>query len=163
MAGRTTFELSSAASNMAASQLFYFLLVPLIVLWLIYFKLSRRNLNKHAENIPGPPGLPIVGNLLDLMGSSHSKFSRFLSPSLFNMFFFSLSCAIFIHLPLRQPVGCASFCIACHHKSVAALSCAFASIFALCVCVFFFSIVLNRFLSGRCVLVRAAEKARSAR
>lgn len=77
MAGRTTFELSTAASNMAASQLFYFLLVPLLVLWLIYFKLSRRNLNKHAENIPGPPGLPIVGNLFDLMGSSHSKWTFF--------------------------------------------------------------------------------------
>lgn len=54
--------------------MFYFLLVPLFVLWLIYFKLSRRNLNKHAANIPGPPGYPIIGNLFDLMGSSHSEY-----------------------------------------------------------------------------------------
>lgn len=79
----------SSASTMASSQMFYFLLVPLFVLWLIYFKLSRRNLNKHAANIPGPPGYPIIGNLFDLMGSSHSKymilhfFSFFTFPSVF--------------------------------------------------------------------------------
>lgn len=71
------FEWGSAASApVSASQLFYVLLVPLAVLWLIYFKLSRRNLHKHAENIPGPPGWPIIGNLPDLMGSSHSKFAH---------------------------------------------------------------------------------------
>lgn len=66
-------EWKAANINMGASNMFYLLLVPLFVLWLIYFKLSRRNLNKLAENIPGPPGYPIVGNLFDLMGSSHSK------------------------------------------------------------------------------------------
>lgn len=76
MGGRVASDFAGqSASNMASSQMFYFLLVPLFVLWLIYFKLSRRNLNKHAANIPGPPGYPIIGNLFDLMGSSHSEYN----------------------------------------------------------------------------------------
>lgn len=77
MGARVSSDWGSSTTTMATSQLFYFLLVPLFVLWLIYFKLSRRNLNKHAANIPGPPGYPIVGNLFDLMGSSHSKYFDF--------------------------------------------------------------------------------------
>lgn len=73
MTGQLANEWKSTNIDMGASNLFYLLLVPLFVLWLIYFKLSRRNLNKLSENIPGPPGYPIVGNLFDLMGSSHSK------------------------------------------------------------------------------------------
>lgn len=81
MAGRVASDWGPSATNMASSQMFYFLLVPLFVLWLIYFKLSRRNLNKHAASIPGPPGYPIIGNLFDLMGSSHSEYW----PSLLQM------------------------------------------------------------------------------
>lgn len=161
MAGRTTFELSTAASNMAASQLFYFLLVPLLVLWLIYFKLSRRNLNKHAENIPGPPGLPIVGNLLDLMGSSHSKWIcslyylvsvapflyLFIFVFYFYFFIFYFICAIHsssscsasasaVATLLLRTRCChsnvVSFCIVCHHKSVAASRSAVLRLFQLC-------------------------------
>lgn len=73
MAGHVATEFGSTASTMVASQMFYLLLVPLFILWLVYFKLSRRNLNRHAANIPGPPGYPVIGNLFDLMGSSHSK------------------------------------------------------------------------------------------
>lgn len=83
MAGRVASDWGSTANTMAASQMFYLLLVPLFVLWLIYFKLSRRNLNKHAANIPGPPGYPIIGNLFDLMGSSHSEYR-------FSLFFLQL-------------------------------------------------------------------------
>lgn len=77
MGARVSSDFGSSTTTMTSSQLFYFLLVPLFVLWLIYFKLSRRNLNKHAANIPGPPGYPIVGNLFDLMGSSHSEYFDF--------------------------------------------------------------------------------------
>lgn len=86
MAGHVATELGSTASTMAASQMFYLLLVPLFILWLIYFKLSRRNLNKHAAQIPGPPGYPIIGNLFDLMGSSHSKCTDYTLGSYFNIF-----------------------------------------------------------------------------
>lgn len=88
MGARVGSEWGSTATTMASSQTFYFLLVPLFVLWLIYFKLSRRNLNKHAANIPGPPGYPIIGNLFDLMGSSHSKYKSFSFFLNFCFFFF---------------------------------------------------------------------------
>lgn len=96
MAGRVASDWGSSANTMASSQMFYFLLVPLFVLWLIYFKLSRRNLNKHAANIPGPPGYPVIGNLFDLMGSSHSKYTLTNSFSnhfsiVFLSFFFPIS------------------------------------------------------------------------
>lgn len=81
MAGRVLNDWSSSANTMASSQVFYFLLVPLFALWLIYFKLSRRNLNKHAAEIPGPPGYPIIGNLFDLMGSSHNVFRTIVDKS----------------------------------------------------------------------------------
>lgn len=89
MAGRVASDWGTNASTMASSQMFYFLLVPLFVLWLIYFKLSRRNLNKHAANIPGPPGYPIIGNLFDLMGSSHSEYT-IISVFFVSCFFFLL-------------------------------------------------------------------------
>lgn len=95
MAGRVASDWGPAASTMASSQMFYFLLVPLFVLWLIYFKLSRRNLNKHAAQIPGPPGLPIIGNLFDLMGSSHSEYLFTFSDFFFSVFF-HLFCVVIV-------------------------------------------------------------------
>ncbi|KAJ6648810.1 Cytochrome P450 4g15 [Pseudolycoriella hygida] len=74
MAGTVTAEVTSASSIMAASSLFYFLLVPALVLWFVYWKLSRRHMLELAKTLPGPDGLPLVGNLLDLVGSSHSVF-----------------------------------------------------------------------------------------
>lgn len=52
---------------------FFSLLFPALILWYVYWKLSRRHMYKLAEKIPGPPGLPIIGNALDLTGTSHSK------------------------------------------------------------------------------------------
>lgn len=53
---------------------FYFLLVPALLLWFIYWRLSRRHMLELAEKIPGPPGLPLFGNALELVGTSHSVF-----------------------------------------------------------------------------------------
>lgn len=58
-----------------SSAIFFSLLVPALILWYIYWRLSRRRLYALAEKIPGPEGLPIIGNALDLMGTSHSKLS----------------------------------------------------------------------------------------
>lgn len=57
----------------SASNLFYFLLVPALVLWYAYWKISRRHLEELAAKIPGPDGLPLLGNALEFTGTSHSE------------------------------------------------------------------------------------------
>lgn len=52
---------------------FFSLLFPALILWYVYWKVSRRQMYKLAEKIPGPKGLPFIGNALDLAGTSHSK------------------------------------------------------------------------------------------
>lgn len=52
---------------------FYSLLLPAILLWFVYWRLSRRRMYELADKLPGPTGLPLIGNALDLTGSSHSK------------------------------------------------------------------------------------------
>ncbi len=73
MAGTVAAEVTSS-SVVAASSLFYFLLIPALTLWFVYWKLSRRHMLELAKTLPGPEGLPIIGNLLDLVGTSHCKF-----------------------------------------------------------------------------------------
>ncbi|CAG9801779.1 unnamed protein product [Chironomus riparius] len=53
---------------------FFSLLLPAIVLWYIYWKLSRRHMYNLADKLPGPNGLPFIGNALDLTGTSHTVF-----------------------------------------------------------------------------------------
>lgn len=63
----------SVSEDSTATSLFYYLLVPAFVLWIIYWKVSRRHMLKLAERLPGPKGWPIIGNALDLAGTSHSE------------------------------------------------------------------------------------------
>lgn len=73
MAGTVAADFSQP--NMASpTTVFYSLLIPAALLWFVYWRLSRRNLYKLAEKLPGPKGLPFIGNALDLTGSSHSEF-----------------------------------------------------------------------------------------
>lgn len=56
------------------SVVFYFLLIPTLILWYAYWKLSRKRLIELADKIPGPKGFPLVGNALEFIGSSHRKY-----------------------------------------------------------------------------------------
>lgn len=58
----------------SATSVFYFLLLPTLVLWFAYWRLSRKHLYELAERIPGPPGLPVIGHLLDLVGPAATVF-----------------------------------------------------------------------------------------
>lgn len=60
----------------SATSVFYFLLVPAIALYALYWRLSRNHMLKLAEKIPGPPGYPIIGNALELIGNSHDIFKN---------------------------------------------------------------------------------------
>lgn len=57
----------------ASTAVFYSLLIPAAILWFTYWRLSRRHLYELADKLPGPKGLPLIGNALDLTGSSHSE------------------------------------------------------------------------------------------
>lgn len=65
--------LPSSSITLTTTNVFYFLLVPAVLIWYIYWKVSRKHLVELAEKIPGPNGLPILGNALEFLGSSPGK------------------------------------------------------------------------------------------
>lgn len=67
-------QLTANANIASPMNVFYFLLVPALLLWFIYWRLSRRHMLELAEKIPGPPGLPLFGNALELVGTSHCEY-----------------------------------------------------------------------------------------
>lgn len=71
----TTATPDSLASStvVSATSVFYFLLLPAAILFYAYWKISRRHFLELAEKIPGPPGLPFLGNALEFVGSSPGK------------------------------------------------------------------------------------------
>lgn len=69
---------ATAATGMSASSVFLALLVPAIVLFFVYYRISRRHMLELAAKLPGPEGYPIIGNALEFMGSSDSKSLCFL-------------------------------------------------------------------------------------
>nr|QQL94340.1 cytochrome P450 4g15 [Prodiamesa olivacea] len=78
MAGTVAADFSQP-NTASPTTVFYSLLIPAAILWFFYWRLSRRNLYKLAEKLPGPPGLPIIGNALDLTGSSHIVFKTIIT------------------------------------------------------------------------------------
>lgn len=79
----------------SASSVFYFLLIPAVTLWYVYWRTSRRHLIELAEKLPGPTGLPLLGNALDLIGKPYGKQVVFVPNVLAN--------SAFDHLYILQP------------------------------------------------------------
>lgn len=67
---------ATAATGMSATSVFMALLIPAVLLYIVYFRISRRHLIELGEKLPGPRGYPIIGNALELLGSSDSKFKK---------------------------------------------------------------------------------------
>ncbi|XP_012265026.2 cytochrome P450 4g15 [Athalia rosae] len=65
---------AATASGISATSVFFALLIPAIILYYVYFRVSRRHMLELAAKIPGPAGLPLVGSALDFMGSSDTIF-----------------------------------------------------------------------------------------
>ncbi|NP_001035323.1 cytochrome P450 4G11 [Apis mellifera] len=72
---------AASATGFSASSVFLSLLIPALILYFIYFRISRRHLLELAEKIPGPPALPLIGNALDLFGSPDAMFSQVLKKA----------------------------------------------------------------------------------
>lgn len=66
-------EVTMYTGLLSSSYIFYFLLIPVLVLWYTYWRLSRRKMVELAEKLPGPKGWPLIGNALEFIGSSPGK------------------------------------------------------------------------------------------
>lgn len=69
----TSPDIATPTSFITATTIFYGLLIPAVVLWYAYWRISRRHMFELLEKIPGPAGLPLIGNALEFVGNSHSK------------------------------------------------------------------------------------------
>nr|QZK27661.1 cytochrome P450 monooxygenase CYP4G112 [Conogethes punctiferalis] len=69
------------SSTWGATSMFYMLLVPAVILWYAYWKISRRHMLELASKIDGPPGLPLIGNALEFTGGSHDIFKNLVHKS----------------------------------------------------------------------------------
>ncbi|XP_076278079.1 cytochrome P450 4g15 [Lasioglossum baleicum] len=67
---------AASATGLSATTVFLSLLIPAVVLYLIYFRISRRHMIDLGEKLPGPPALPLVGNALELFGSPDAIFQK---------------------------------------------------------------------------------------
>jgi cytochrome P450 family 4 len=72
-ASTITPDISVKTSAITVINLFITLLVPATILFYIYWRISRRRLLELAERIPGPKGYPVIGNLLDFIGTPARK------------------------------------------------------------------------------------------
>jgi cytochrome P450 family 4 len=63
-----------AEPSVSANITLFYLLIPALILYFVYWKLQRRRFVELAEKIPGPKGYPIVGNGFYFLGSSLRKF-----------------------------------------------------------------------------------------
>nr|QZP43572.1 cytochrome P450 monooxygenase CYP4G252 [Ephestia elutella] len=69
------------STTWAATGLFYMLMVPALVLWYAYWRMSRRHMYELAEKLDGPTGLPLLGNALEFTGGSADIFRNLITKS----------------------------------------------------------------------------------
>lgn len=60
-------------ASTSATNTFYYLLIPALLLGFVYWKLQRRRFVELANKLPGPKGYPIIGNAMDFLGNSLGK------------------------------------------------------------------------------------------
>ncbi|ENN83111.1 hypothetical protein YQE_00528, partial [Dendroctonus ponderosae] len=72
---------SSNPRPLSAISMFFSLLVPVLALFYVYWRVSRRHMINLAEKIPGPKGLPILGNALEFIGNPNEIFNTFYKKS----------------------------------------------------------------------------------
>lgn len=65
---------AAATVGLSATTVFFSLLIPALILYYIYFRISHRHMIELAEKLPGPDGLPLIGNALMFTGTAESKF-----------------------------------------------------------------------------------------
>jgi hypothetical protein len=63
-----------AESSAQATLTFFYLLIPALILYFVYWKLQRRRFDQLVDKIPGPEGLPIIGIGMLALGSCAGKF-----------------------------------------------------------------------------------------
>ncbi|VVC38322.1 Hypothetical protein CINCED_3A001449 [Cinara cedri] len=66
---------------LSAFNLFFYLLTPALVLWYVYYRMSRKQLYELAHKIQGSDGLPFLGNALDFLRDSHAIFHKIYEKS----------------------------------------------------------------------------------
>ncbi|CAH0560444.1 unnamed protein product [Brassicogethes aeneus] len=69
-----TSEPQTGAALATSSSSFYYLLIPALALWYVYWNVSRKRFYQLAEKIPGPKGYPLIGNALELVGKAPAIF-----------------------------------------------------------------------------------------
>ncbi|XP_078050340.1 cytochrome P450 4g15 [Augochlora pura] len=67
---------TTSATGFSATTVFLSLLIPALVLFYIYYRISRRHLIELGNKLPGPPALPIIGNAYELIGSPDAIFQK---------------------------------------------------------------------------------------
>ncbi|KAL1450855.1 hypothetical protein WDU94_003170 [Cyamophila willieti] len=74
----TTADIVST-TGLTSTTLFGYLIVPALLLWVVYYRMSRRRLYELAVKIPGPEGLPLFGKGLEFIGGTpHAVFEKVL-------------------------------------------------------------------------------------
>ncbi|KAF5302920.1 hypothetical protein FQA39_LY02100 [Lamprigera yunnana] len=82
MLGINTYYKLVTNTNWSVTNVLYLLLLPILVLWYIYWRLSKKHMVELAEKIPGPKGWPLIGNVLEFVGPSFQIFKRIYEMSL---------------------------------------------------------------------------------